>query len=73
MGIGRSVSRNNIAHANAGREVALYREFAQEMMRRGASLSMKDKTLQMIGNVFGINGFFAIDSSTVVLDLRKFQ
>ena len=73
MGIGRSVSRNNIAHANARREVALYREFAQEMMRRCASLSMKDKTLQMIGNVFGINGFFAIDSSTVVLDLRKFQ
>ena len=72
MGIGRSVSRNNIAYANARREVALYREFAQEMMRRCALLSMKDRTLQMIGNTFRINGFFAVDSSTVALDLRNF-
>lgn len=73
MGIGRNVSRNNIAYANAKREVALYRDFAQEMMARCASLSMKDKTLQLIGDTFRINGFFAVDSSSVVLDLHKFS
>ena len=67
MGIGRSVSRNNIAYANAKREVALYRDFAQEMMARCASLSMKDKTLRFYldTSVFicswdGIKGTFYI-------------
>lgn len=72
MGIGRGVSRNNIAYANAKREVALYRNFAQEMMARCASLSMKDKTLRFIGDTFKVNGFFAVDSSSVVFDLRMF-
>lgn len=72
MGIGRNVSRNNIAHANASRDVGLYRDFAQEMMRRCSSLAMKDRTLRKIGDMFRINGFFAVDSSTVVLSLRKY-
>lgn len=34
LGFGRNISRNNIAYANSKRSVAIYREFAQEMMRR---------------------------------------
>lgn len=72
MGIGRNISRNNIAYANAHRDVGVYRDFAQVMMMRCASLSIKDNILQKIGDAFRINGFFAIDSSTVLLDLWRF-
>lgn len=73
LGIGRSVSRNNIANANAVRNVAIYRELAQAMMQRTAFISEKDATLRTIRDVFGLNGFFAIDSSTVSLPLNKFS
>ena len=72
MGIGRSVSRTNIAYANSKRDVGIFRDFAQEMMRRTASVSIKDPILGLIGKTFGINGFFAIDSSTVSLELSDF-
>ena len=72
LGIGKGISRNNIANANAKRDVAIYRELAQVMMSRTYRLSCRDATLLRIGEIFGLNGFFAIDSSTVSLELRKF-
>ncbi len=72
LGVGRRISRNNIANANAKRDVAIYRELAQIMMLRTARLSVRDGTLAKIGEIFRLNGFFAIDSSTVSLELKKF-
>ncbi len=72
MGIGLHISRNNISNANAKRDVAIFRELAQEMMLRTSGLSNRDMILSMIGVAFGISGFFAIDSTTVSLDLNKF-
>lgn len=73
MGIGREISRNNIAHANARRDVAIYRELAQEMMRRAASVASKDLVLKIIGDTFGLGGFLAVDSSSVSLDLDRYR
>lgn len=73
MGIGREISRNNIAHANARRDVAIYRELAQEMMRRAASVASKDLVLKIIGDIFGLGGFLAVDSSSVSLDLDRYR
>ncbi|MCH5318488.1 MAG: DUF4372 domain-containing protein, partial [Paramuribaculum sp.] len=70
MGIGKSISRNNIAHANARREVGIFRELAQEMMRRASGINTKDGLLKDIGDVFSVSGFFAIDSTTISLDLQ---
>ena len=72
MGIGYRISRNNIAYANANRSLSIYRDLAQEMMRRAAKVSVKDDVLSMVAEAFGLGGFFAIDSSTVSLDLRKY-
>lgn len=72
MGIGLNISRNTIANASARRNVSIYRELAQEMMRRSASIKVRDTRLQLISETFGLNGFFAIDSSTVSLDLDRF-
>lgn len=72
MGIGRGISRSNIANACARRDVSIFRELAQEMMRRSASVAVRDPVLRLIGGTFGINGFFAIDSSSVSLDLGRF-
>ena len=73
MGIGRTISRNNIAHANAKRDVSIFRELAQEMMRRASRIGIKDDILKNIGEAFSISGFFAIDSTTISLDLRHFS
>ena len=73
LGFGNSISRNNIAYANSKRNVAIYREFAQEMMKRASKTTIKDKTLREIADVFGVSGFFAIDSSRISLDLNKFN
>lgn len=72
MGIGKSISRNNIAAANAGRDVSIYRDFAHVMMERAAHIGVRDELLPLIAHRFGLSGFFAIDSSTVSLDLRRF-
>lgn len=72
MGIGCSISRNNIANANAKRDVAIFRELAQDMMGRCMRIAFRDPILPVIGKSLGINGFFAIDSSTVSLKLSKF-
>ena len=71
MGMGRHVSRNNIANANAKRDVAIYRGLAQEMMRLATSAKIRDRHLERIAAEFSLNGFFAIDSSTVSLDLAR--
>ncbi len=71
LGIGRCISRNNIAYANANRDLSIYRDLAQEMMRRAGRVSVKEGVLSMIAEAFGLGGFFAIDSSTVSLDLHK--
>ena len=73
MGMGLHISRNNISNANAKRDVGIFRELAQEMMARTSRLSVKDPVLSMIGESFGISGFFAIDSTTVSLELNKFS
>lgn len=73
MGMGLHISRNNISNANAKRDVGIFRELAQEMMSRASRLSVKDPILSMIGEAFGISGFFAIDSTTVSLELKKFS
>ena len=57
MGIGRTISRNNIAHANAKRDVSIFRELAQEMMRRASRIGIKDDILKNIGEAFSISGF----------------
>lgn len=72
MGFGRTISRSNIAKANAEREVGIYREMAHEMMRLASAITYRDDVLYKISEVFGLSGFFAIDSSTVSLELNKF-
>ena len=72
MGIGVTVCRSNIAKANAVRDVAIFREFSQEMMHRASRMSIKDETLELIARTFHLAGFFAIDSSTVSLKLSRF-
>lgn len=73
MGIGKTVSRSNIAKANAERDVSIYREMAHEMMHRASGITYRDDILDEISLRFGLSGFFAIDSSTVSLSLDKFQ
>lgn len=72
MGIGKTISRNNISNANANRDVAIYRELAQTMMDRCLRLKHRDEILSRLCDVFRLNGFFAIDSSTVTLPLLRF-
>ena len=71
MGIGKRISRNNISYACANRDVALFRDLACEMMMRTSRISFKDEILTKIAEAFRINGFFAIDSTTVSLSLEK--
>lgn len=52
MGMGRHVSRNNIANANAKRDVAIYRGLAQEMMRLATSAKIRDRHLERIAAEF---------------------
>ncbi len=73
MGIGKSVSRNNIAHANASREVGIFRELAQEMMKRASAISIRDEVLKDIGIAFSVSGFLAIDSTTISLELSRYS
>lgn len=72
MGIGTSVSRSNIAKANAERVLAIYREMAHKMMSLASHVSHKDDILEEIAHQFCLTGFFAIDSSTVSLPLDRF-
>lgn len=72
MGMGRSISRNTIANANARRDVAIYRQMASVMMELASGTSAKDDTLRRMASTFKLSGFFAVDSSTVSLPLNGF-
>lgn len=72
LGIGKNVSRNNLSNTNAKRDVAIYRELAQRMMLRASKTAVRDKKLASICEILGIEGFCAIDSSKVFLDLDRF-
>lgn len=72
MGIGIHVICNNIANSNARRNVLIYRELASKMMHMALAVRARDKKLAELAGKFSINGFFAIDSSTVTLNLDKY-
>lgn len=71
LGIGKTVSRSNIAYTAANRDISIFRELALEMMRRTSRIAIKDDVLNLIAQAFGINGFFAIDSSTITFGLGR--
>lgn len=72
MGMGRNVSRNTVANANAHRDVAIFRELAQRMMERASRIPVRNAELEEIGKEFRINGFFAADSTTITMNLSQF-
>lgn len=71
MGIGLNVSRNNIANSNAKRNVAIYRGIAERMMDAAARLGVRDAGLARVIRDARLQGLFAIDSSSVSLELGK--
>lgn len=73
MGIGKTISRNNISHANAKRDVGIFWELVQEMMGRASGIGTGDGILNDIGKAFSISGFLAIDSTTISLGLRRYD
>lgn len=74
LGMGKNVSRNNLSHANATREVSIYRDFAQKVMNITLSqVGAEEKELFTLSDGFNLSGLFAVDSSTVYLDLTKFN
>ena len=73
LGLGKSVARSTLAEANSKRDVAIYREMAHRMMERASSSVRTCKSeLRRIFDGTQVAGFFAIDSSTVHLDLGRF-
>ena len=72
LGIGRNVSRNTMANANAHRDVAIFRELAQRMMERASRIPVRNAELEEIGREFRVNGFFAADSTTITMNLGQF-
>lgn len=72
MGIGKGVSKSNMAYSLANRNVDIFREHAAFMMECASHVSPKCHELAEIAAEFNMNGFFAIDSSTIYLDLDKY-
>ena len=72
LGIGKTVSRSTIAEANASREIAIFREMSEKMMRNVAKISIVRADLNEIFSGLSMAGLFAVDSSTVHLPLSKF-
>lgn len=73
LGIGNNISKSNIAYANTNRDIAIFRDLAQEMMQRSSKIKVRDEILDLISKAFAVSGFIAIDSTKVYLDLRKFN
>lgn len=74
LGMGKNVSRNNISHANAKREVAIFRDFAQKVMDMAfGRIKPEDTFLPTLYEGCRLSGLFAVDSSKVYLDLDKFR
>ena len=72
LGMGKNISRNNLSHANATREVSIYRDFAQKVMNITLSqVGTEEKELFTLSDGFNLAGLFAVDSSSVYLDLRE--
>lgn len=73
LGMGMDISRNNISYANATREVAIFREFAQRVMDMSFGHIKADVSLlSSLSEGCRLSGFFAVDSSTVYLNRDRF-
>lgn len=68
LGLGKNVSRSNLASANEQRDYQIYEAFAYEMIAiaRGCVIKEDDFTLAISGNVY------AFDSTTIDLCLNVF-
>lgn len=72
LGMGANVSRNNLSHACSVRELAIFRKFAARMMEKASRLPVFNTALLDLDGVRLLAGVFAVDSSTMSLDLDKF-
>lgn len=73
LGMGMDISRNNISYANATREVAIFREFAQRVMDMSfGHIKVDVSLLSSLSEGCRLSGFFAVDSSTVYLNRDRF-
>jgi len=68
LGIGRNVSRNNLANANEQRDYRIYEDFAYELIHLAKNAITTDKDFQPVvkGNIY------AFDSTTIDLCLSVF-
>lgn len=73
MGIGKVASRNNLSYSNATRDVGVFRQMAIKLMGLASSLPVSDPMLNDISAALGVEGFYAIDSSSISLDLKRFS
>lgn len=74
LGMGKDVSRNNISHANSTRNVGIFRDFAQKVMNIALlRCGIHDQELSCLLEACCLSGLFAVDSSTVYLDLTRFK
>lgn len=72
MGIGKAASRSNLSYSNANRNVGVFRQMAVKMMGLATRLPISDPLLKDISAGLGVDGFYAIDSTAISLDLRRF-
>ena len=73
LGMGKNVNRSTMSYANTNKEVAVFREFAQKMMGPASGVpGVKNGELGKLAGVLELSGVFAVDSSTVNLDLKRF-
>lgn len=74
LGMGKDISRNNISHACSTRKIGIFRDFAQKVMNITLSLcDTHDQKLSCLLEGFRLSGLFAVDSSTVYLNLTRFK
>ena len=74
LGMGKDISRSTISYANSTKEVALFRDFSGKMMELASQkAATKEGELKTIADVLKLTGIFAIDSSTVYLNLERFK
>ena len=72
LGIGRSISHSTISEANATRDVAIYRGIAERMMEKAARAGIVKAELADLFGGLAVAGLYAVDSSTVHLDLSRY-
>lgn len=64
LGMDKNVSRNNISHANANREVAIFRDFAQKVMDMAfGRIKPRNTFLPTLYEGCRLSGLFAVFSS----------